>query len=240
MTKNNTLRRRPRTMASVMLMITGSTAASLQCATPATAAPDEYVAISVGVANETPPVRTIGGVGNDADPDKARAESLSGCQSAGGGQCVFEVIAPHGCVSAASNDYGEIATAQGGLFEATGNAEKDAISKLQSQQGAHIVISGCANGYVQQPVPPSAPAPPKLGPTATFNVILGGLEAHITDRSGVSSQCTFVMDDLSRDFGLVANSTFDLKIVPAIPRLKDRNVTITCDNGTRTQVRTHF
>jgi hypothetical protein len=48
------------------------------------------------------------------------------------------------------------------------------------------------------------------------------------------------MDDLSRDFGLVANSTFDLKIVPAIPRLKDRNVTITCDNGTRTEVRTHF
>jgi hypothetical protein len=238
MTKNNDLRRRPRTMASVVLMITGSTAASLLCARPATAAPDEYVAISVGVVNETPPVRTIGGVGNDADPDKARAESLSGCQSAGGGQCVFEVIAPHGCVSAASNDYGEIATAQGGLFQATGNAERDAISKLQSQQGAHIVISGCANGYVQQPPPPSAP--PKLGPTATFNVILGGLEAHITDRSGVSSQCTFGMDDIGRNFGLAAKSTFDLKIVPAIPRLKDRNVTITCDNGTKTQVTTHF
>jgi hypothetical protein len=242
MTNDNTSRHRPRIMAGATLVTAAAAVASLLSASaPAIAAPDEYVAISVGIANETPPVRTIGGVGNDADADKARAESLSGCQSAGGGQCVFEIIAPHGCVSAAANDYGEIATAEGGLFEATGNAEKDALSKLQSQQGAHIVISGCANGYVQQPGPPPAPpAPPKLGPTVTFKTIVGGLEALITDRSGVASQCTYVMDDLSRSFALAAKSTFDLRIVPAIPRFRDRNVTITCDNGTKTEATTRF
>jgi hypothetical protein len=69
---------------------------------------------------------------------------------------------------------------------------------------------------------------------------VGGLEAHITDRSGVASQCTYVMDDINRPFALAANATFDLKIVPAIPRLRDRNVTITCDNGTKTQTTTRF
>jgi hypothetical protein len=74
----------------------------------------------------------------------------------------------------------------------------------------------------------------------SFNPILGGLEAHITDRSGVASQCTFAMDDVNRSFALAANSTFDLKIVPAIPRFRDRSVTITCDNGTKTQATTRF
>jgi hypothetical protein len=48
------------------------------------------------------------------------------------------------------------------------------------------------------------------------------------------------MDDINRSFALAANSTFDLKIVPAIPRFRDRSVTITCDNGTKTQATTRF
>jgi hypothetical protein len=30
----------------------------------------------------------------------------------------------------------------------------------------------------------------------------------------------------------------DLKIVPAVPQFRDRNVTITCDNGTTTEITT--
>jgi hypothetical protein len=37
-----------------------------------------------------------------------------------------------------------------------------------------------------------------------------------------------------------ANSTYDLRIVPAVPRFRNWNVTITCDNGTRTQATTYF
>jgi hypothetical protein len=48
------------------------------------------------------------------------------------------------------------------------------------------------------------------------------------------------MDNVNRSFALSANSTYDLKIVPAIPKFKDRNVTIKCDNGTSTQTTTKF
>ena len=37
-----------------------------------------------------------------------------------------------------------------------------------------------------------------------------------------------------------ANATDDLKIVPAVPQFRDRNVTITCDNGTATDITTKF
>jgi hypothetical protein len=69
---------------------------------------------------------------------------------------------------------------------------------------------------------------------------LGGLQAHIADRSGVSSQCTYTTDNYNRNFALPANSTYDLKIVPAIPQFRNWNVTITCDNGTSTQATTYF
>ena len=79
-----------------------------------------------------------------------------------------------------------------------------------------------------------------MGPTVSFNPIVGGLEAHITDRSGVSSQCTYTTDNYNSSFALPANSTYDLKIVPAIPRFKNWNVTVACDNGTSTQATTYF
>ena len=90
----------------------------------------------------------------------------------------------------------------------------------------------------QAPAPP-APAP-KQGPTVSWDPTLGGLVAHITDRSGVTSQCTYTSDFYTRSFALKANSTFDLKIVPAIPELRNWDVTISCDNGTSTQTTTFF
>jgi hypothetical protein len=68
----------------------------------------------------------------------------------------------------------------------------------------------------------------------------GRLQAHITDRSGVSSQCTYATDNFNRGFGLPANSTYDLRIVPSVPQFRNWNVTITCDNGTTTQASTYF
>ena len=103
------------------------------------------------------------------------------------------------------------------------------------------MVSDCSNGAAPPPPPPPpAPPAPKVGPAVSLNPILGGPEAHITDRSGVASQCTYAMDDINRSFALAANSTFDLKIVPVIPRFRDRSVTITYDNGTKTQATTHF
>jgi hypothetical protein len=69
---------------------------------------------------------------------------------------------------------------------------------------------------------------------------LGGLEAHIVDRSGVSAQCTYATDNFSRGFALEAGSRYYLKIVPAVPQFRDWTVTITCDNGTSTTTTTYF
>ena len=118
----------------------------------------------------------------------------------------------------------------------------DAKGMLQNQQGAKVIVSGCANGSTPPPPndPPPPPPAPKLGPTVAFNKVLGGLEAHITDRSGVSSQCTYATDNINRSFALPANSTYDLRIVPAIPQFRNWNVTVACDNGTSTTASTYF
>jgi hypothetical protein len=158
--------------------------------------------------------------------------------SKGGHQCVVEAVKQGGCAAAASNDFGEMV---GGTDITLRRAEDNARANLQTKQGVHVVAAGCSNGATLPPAPPpSAPPAPKLGPTVSFKVILGGLEADITDRSGVASQCSYAMDDINRSFALAANSTFNLRIVPAIPRFRDRSVTITCDNGTKTQATTRF
>ena len=89
--------------------------------------------------------------------------------------------------------------------------------------------------------PAAEQAQQKLGPTVTFEAALGGLVVHITDRSGVTSQCTYTADNgFTRSFGLNANSTFDLKIIPAVPEFRNWEVTVTCDNGTSTTVTQFF
>jgi hypothetical protein len=236
MTSSTISRRQVRTMAGVMLVTAGaSVAGMLGAAAPANAA-DAYIVLAAGDVNDAPPVQTVGGI--YIGPDQNTGAALSNCVDNGGHQCVVEVIAKNACAAVASNDYGEFEAGQDPSLQV---AQANARQKLQAQQGARIVVSGCSNGAVPPPPPPPpAPAPPKLGPTVNFNPILGGLEAHITDRSGVASQCTYAMDEINRTFALAANSTFDLRIVPAIPRFRDRNVTITCDNGTKTQATTRF
>jgi hypothetical protein len=236
-TSITTSKPRARIMAGAMLMTAGASVICVIGSSPqATAASDAYVAVAIGLVNDAPPVTTVGGLSIAADQNQAYQGALTDCVNKGGHQCVVEAVMQNGCAAAASNDFGDM---QGATEITLRRAEDNARGKLQNQQGARIVASGCSNGAVPPPPAPPAPAP-KLGPTVSFDPILGGLEANIADRSGVASQCTYVMDEVNRSFGLAANSTFDLKIVPAIPRFRDRSVTITCDNGTKTQTSTRF
>jgi hypothetical protein len=236
-TSINTSKRRARIMAGVLL-VTASAGVSglLGAAAPANAANDGFVAAAVGLLNDAPPVNTVGGLGIAADQNQAYQAALTDCVNKGGHQCVVEAVKQGGCAAAASNDFGEMV---GGTDITLRKAGENARANLQNKQGVRVVAAGCSNGDTLPP-PPPPPAPPKLGPTVSFKPILGGLEADVTDRSGMASQCTYAMDDINRGFALAANSTFNLRIIPAIPRFRDRSVTITCDNNTKTQATTRF
>ena len=226
--------RQGRTLAAILLAATAIVVGMISAPAPAHAA-DQYIALAIGFVNENPPVTMAGGSAINSDRQQAAFGSLSNCEANGGGGCVTQVIAMNEC-AAASNDYGEMTGATDPTRSA---AEGKAKSMLQNQQGAKVIVSGCASGS-SQPPPPSEPPAPKLGPTVSFKTVLGGLEAHITDRSGVSSQCTYATDDLNRSFALAANSSYDLRIVPAVPQFRNWTVTITCDNGTSTTATTYF
>ena len=73
----------------------------------------------------------------------------------------------------------------------------------------------------------------KQGPLVSGEAGLAGVTFHVTDRSGVASQCTYSSEGYNDSFGLPANGSFDL-FVPAIRMFKTRTGTITCDNGTST------
>jgi hypothetical protein len=82
--------------------------------------------------------------------------------------------------------------------------------------------------------PPTQQAPaPKQGPLVSGEPGLTGVTFHVTDRSGVASQCTYSSEGYTDSFGLPANGSFDL-FVPAVRLFKTRTGTITCDNGTST------
>ncbi len=226
-------------MAGLVLFAAAALVAGLFGVTPPANAVDQYIALSLGFINENPPVTMAGGSGIGATQDQAATASLNNCVNNGGSHCVNQVIANNACAAAASNDFGEMTGASDASLQA---AQNSAVSKLQNQQGAKVIVSGCSNGGTQPP-PSSQPTPPpapKLGPTVSWKPIVGGLQAHITDRSGVSSQCTYVTDNFNRGFALPANSSYDLRIVPAVPQFRNWNVTITCDNGTSTQATTFF
>ena len=120
----------------------------LGAAAPANAAPDAYVVLSVGDINDAPPVQTVGGSSVGPDASQANGASLSNCVNNGGHQCVVEVSAMDACAAVAANDYGEF---EAGQDPSLGVAQENARQKLQNQQGAHIVVSGCSNGQVPPP-----------------------------------------------------------------------------------------
>jgi hypothetical protein len=196
--------------------------------------------VALGYVNENPPVTMAGGSAIGATQDEAAQKALTNCVNNGGSHCVVEAIATNECAAAASNDYGEEVGATASTQAAAQSAAK---AKLQNQTGAKVIASGCTNGSTTPPPPndpPTQPPAPKLGPTVSFKTVVGGLQAHITDRSGQTSQCTYATDNFNRSFGLPANSSYDLRIVPAIPQFRNWTVTITCDNGTSTTATTYF
>jgi Domain of unknown function (DUF4189) len=235
--------KRPWVMAAVVLVAAAATVAGLAGATAPANAADAHIALSLGFINENPPVTMAGGSAIAANKDEALTASLTNCVNNGGSHCVNQVVATNGCAAAASNDYGEMTGASGVSLAVAHNSARN---MLQNQQGAKVIVSGCSSSLTPPPPdqsqPPDQPQPPAplLGPTVSWNPVLGGLQAHITDRSGVSSQCTYATDNYNRSFALPANSTYDLRIVPAIPRFRDWHVTINCDNGTNTQTTTYF
>lgn len=225
-------------IAVVAGMVTGAVVGPVGGPPPAHAA-DQFIALALGFINENPPVTMAGGSAISTTEEQAAGGALANCSSNGGSHCVTQVIGRNECAAAASNDYGEMT---GATDPSLGAAQSKATAKLQNQQGAKVIVSGCASG--SSPPPPNEPPPPppepKQGPTVSFEPVVGGLVAHITDRSGVSSQCTYATDDYNRSFALPANSTYDLRIVPAVPRFRHWTVTITCDNGTSTTATTYF
>ena len=230
-----------RAIVGTLLASAASVVGMIGVAAPAQAA-DSYYAVALGYVNENPPVTMAGGSAVGANKDQVAQSALSNCAANGAGHCVVVAIATNECAAGASNNYGE---EKGATASTIAAAQTAALGMLENQTGARIVVSGCTNGNTAPPndPPPNNPPPPpapKQGPTVSFNTVVGGLEAHITDRSGVSSQCTYATDGYNRAFALAANSTYDLRIVPAVPRFKNWTVTITCDNGTSTTATTYF
>jgi hypothetical protein len=227
---------RGRTIAATLLASAATVVGLVGAAAPANAA-DQYIALALGYVNENPPVTMAGGSSIAGTQDAAAQGALTNCVNNGGDHCVAVVIGTNECAAAASNNYGEEVGAKGSTVAAASSA---ALGLLQNQTGAKVIVSGCSNGATTPPPPPIDPPAPKLGPTVSFKTVLGGLEAHITDRSGVSSQCTYATDNVNRSFALAANSSYDLRIVPAVPQFRNWTVTITCDNGTSTTTSTFF
>ncbi len=225
-------------VVAATLLAAGAAVVGLVVPAPAQAA-DQYYAVALGYVNENPPVTMAGGAAIAASAEQAGQQALTNCANNGASHCVTVAIATNECAAAASNNYGEEVGASASTIA---GAESAAKAKLQNQTGVKVIVSGCTNGNTAPPPPNDPPPPPapKLGPTVSFNTVVGGLEAHITDRSGVSSQCTYATDDYNRSFALAANSTYDLRIVPAVPRFRNWTVTITCDNGTSTTATTYF
>src|SRR5690242_14006307 len=71
--------------ASIALVAAGLSITGIAATGTANAA-DAYVAVSVGLANDNPPVQTIGGMAIGPDADQARIGSLTNCQNNGGNQ----------------------------------------------------------------------------------------------------------------------------------------------------------
>lgn len=223
---------------AAILLTAATTVVGMVGAAPPAHAADQYIALALGYVNENPPVTMAGGSAISGTQDQAAQGALTNCVNNGGSHCVTVVVGTNECAAAASNDYGEEVGAKGSSVAAASSSAK---ALLQNQTGAKVIVSGCANGSTTPPPndPPPPPAP-KQGPTVSFDTVVGGIVAHITDRSGVSSQCTYATDHYNRSFALPANSEYDLRIVPAVPRFRNWTVTITCDNGTSTTATTYF
>jgi hypothetical protein len=157
---------------------------------------------------------------NQPNVESAYSAAKAACVGSGGTDCKVVGGAISGC--AALIVAGDFATV--GFGDTPATAATDALSIAA---GGTIKDTQCSSA-------PAAPANvPKQGPTVSPQPGLTGVTFHITDRSGVASQCTYSSEGFETSFGLPANGSFDLD-VPAIRLLKNRTGKVTCDNGTST------
>lgn len=136
--------------------------------------------------------------------------------------------------------YGPNTCKQGFVWRDAWGGDQVCVVGSVRDQAASDNAAASSRRQTSQPAPPPPPPPPQQGPGVSWEPTLGGLTAHVTDRSGVASQCTYTSDFYQRSFFLPANQTYDLVIVPAIPKFQNWNVTVKCDNGTTTNTSEFF
>ena len=226
----------------------GTTAAAAAVAAPTIAPADADPALWAVIVYS--PATGFHGGSSDAPTEQSAVDKATGsCTSKGGTDCQRVAWATNGCASLYDMP-GADDRFSGGAGPTSQAASSDASSRLPGGAHALTICSTGGGAYggggfasrLQAQAPAPAPAElSKQGPTVSWDLIVGGLVAHIADRSGVTSQCTYTADNgFTQSFGLKANSTFDLRIVPAIPEFRNWDITVSCDNGTRTQTSTFF
>lgn len=115
------------------------------------------------------------------------------------------------------------------------NGQASGLSEPNNEVPWHsLAPMSCAQGAA------AAQAGTKEGPSIALDPGIGTLTIHITDHSGVASNCHYNSDFVNRSFKLPANGTTDLKVVPAVPLFIDHQVDITCDNGTESHTSAFF
>jgi hypothetical protein len=77
-------------------------------------------------------------------------------------------------------------------------------------------------------------------PDVASHIIPGGIVIDVTDHSGKTSKCHYDSEVYDRDFTLNAFETAHVPLVPALPLFRAWPVTVTCDNGTRTDTTIDF
>jgi hypothetical protein len=102
-----------------------------------------------------------------------------------------------------------------------------------SSWGGTVHISRIKQTGKPKPAPGAPAGQPLQNPVVASTPGVTGVTFHVTDHSGVASQCTYASEGFtSNSFSLPANGTFDL-FVPAIREFRNRTGIVTCDNGTR-------
>ena|ERR1700757_4707348 len=105
----------------------------------------------------------------------------------------------------------------------THTRKKAVVSVMAAAAALLFVGTGLAQAA---PIPANAP----VAPHYTIAQWPGGLTVHVTDRSGVTSWCTYSADWYhSLPFFLPANGTYDLLITPSFPEGRTWNTSVTCE-----------
>lgn len=132
----------------------------------------------------------------------------------------------------------------GKTLDMNGVIGPDGIARGQTvgEYGGGDWTSGQLHCSKKEEAPAPEPEKPKTKsqPTVTGEAVLGGVVVHVKDNSGETAQCQYDSEIFDRAFTLPANSTVDLRFVPAVPLFRNWNVSVKCDNDTSTTATIFF